>query len=113
MKRYCLALDLKDDAKMIAEYEEHHRNISSEILASIKQSGVERMELFRAGNRMCMIMEVADDFSFAEKEKMDSQNPAVQQWENLMWRYQQALPFAKPGEKWVLMEKIFDTRTNS
>jgi len=25
----------------------------------------------------------------------------------LMWKYQQALPSAKPGEKWVLMEKIF------
>lgn len=109
MKRYCLALDLKDDAKMIAEYEEHHRNISPEILASIKDSGVDRMELFRVGNRMFMIMEVRDDFSFEEKQKMDKANPAVQRWENLMWKYQQALPFASPGEKWVLMEKIFDT----
>jgi len=24
-----------------------------------------------------------------------------------MWQYQQALPTAKPGEKWVLMHKIF------
>jgi L-rhamnose mutarotase len=111
MKQYCLALDLKDDRKMIAEYEQHHRTISAEILASIKDSGVERMELFRAGNRMFMIMEVRDGFSFEEKDKMDRGNPAVQRWENLMWKYQQALPFAKPGEKWVLMKKIFDTKT--
>jgi len=26
----------------------------------------------------------------------------------LMWKYQQALPQAKPGEKWVCMEKIFE-----
>jgi L-rhamnose mutarotase len=110
MKQYCLALDLKDDARMIAEYEAHHERISSEILASIKDSGVERMELFRAGNRMFMIMEVVDGFSFEEKEKMDAANPAVQKWEALMWRYQQALPFAKPGEKWVLLKKIFDTK---
>ncbi|WP_315824690.1 hypothetical protein [Paraflavitalea speifideaquila] len=25
-----------------------------------------------------------------------------------MWQYQQALPSAKPGEKWLLMNKIFD-----
>jgi L-rhamnose mutarotase len=31
----------------------------------------------------------------------------VMQWEKLMWEYQQALPTAKPGEKWVLMKKIF------
>ena len=109
MKRYCLALDLKDDPEMIAEYEEHHRNISPEILASIRDSGVARMELFRAGNRMFMIMEVRHGFSFAEKDKMDKANPAVQKWEDLMWKYQQALPFANPDEKWVLMEKIFDT----
>ena len=110
MRRYYLALDLKDDPDMIAEYEDHHRKISPEILASIKESGVERMQLFRTGNRMFMVMEVLDDFSFSEKERMDKTNPAVQRWEDLMWKYQQSLPFAKPGEKWVLMEKIFDTK---
>lgn len=110
MKRYYLALDLKDDPALIAEYEDHHKKISSKILESIRDSGVERMELFRAGNRMFMIMEVIDGFSFEQKEKMDKANPAVQRWETLMWKYQQALPFAKPGEKWVLLEKFFDTK---
>lgn len=110
MKRYYLALDLKDDPDMIAEYEAHHKNISPEILKSIKDSGVERMELFRAGNRMFMIMEVTDAFSFDEKDRMDRENPSVVKWETLMWKYQQALPFARPGEKWVLMEKFFDTK---
>jgi L-rhamnose mutarotase len=27
-----------------------------------------------------------------------------------MWKYQQALPMAKPGEKWLLMDKIFDLK---
>jgi L-rhamnose mutarotase len=110
MKRYCLALDLKDDPRMIAEYEAHHKKVSPEILESIRASGIERMELYRAGNRMFMIMEVSDSFSFTEKELLDKANPRVQVWETLMWKYQQALPFSKPGEKWVLMDKIFDTK---
>jgi L-rhamnose mutarotase len=55
-------------------------------------------------------METDDSFSFSEKSKMDASNPKVQEWESLMWKYQKALPTAKPGEKWVLMEKIFDLK---
>jgi L-rhamnose mutarotase len=107
MKRYCLALDLKNDSALIAEYETHHKNVWPEILASIKEAGIERMEIYRTGNRLFMILETGDDFSFERKAEMDRNNPHVQRWEELMWKYQQALPFAKPGEKWVLMEKIF------
>ena len=108
MRRYCLALDLKEDVSLIAEYEEHHRKIWPEIMASIKDAGIEQMEIYRTGNRLFMIMEVNDSFSFEKKTKADAANEKVQQWEKLMWKYQQALPTAKPGEKWVLMEKIFE-----
>ena len=42
---------------------------------------------------------------------MDRNNERVQEWEKLMWQYQQVLPTATPGEKWMLMEKIFDLKT--
>jgi len=71
------------------------------------QSGIEQMEIFRAGNRLFMIMEVNEQFSFEAKAKADQNNQKVQEWENLMWQFQQALPFAKQGEKWVLMNSIF------
>jgi L-rhamnose mutarotase len=70
-------------------------------------SGIEQMEIYRAGNRLFMIMEVNERFSFDAKAKADREDPKVQEWEQLMWKFQQALPFAKPGEKWVLMDKIF------
>ena len=54
-----------------------------------------------------MIMEVRVGFSFKIKALADESNEKVQEWERLMWKYQQALPFAKPGEKWVAMKKIF------
>jgi L-rhamnose mutarotase len=108
MRRYCLALDLKNNVSLIAEYEEHHRNVWPEIIESIKDSGIEQMEIYRAGNRLFMIMETNDSFNFEKKAKADATNTKVQEWEKLMWKYQQALPAAKPGEKWVLMEKIFE-----
>jgi len=106
-RRYCLTLDLKDDPKLIAEYKRYHENIWPEITRSIKDSGIEEMEIYLLGTRMFMIMEVNDGFSFEAKAAADAANPKVREWEALMWKYQQALPLAKPGEKWMLMERVF------
>ena len=106
-QRYCLTLDLKDDPKLIAEYKRYHEEIWPEITQSIKDSGIEDMEIYLLGTRMFMIMEVNERFSFEEKAKADARNPRVQEWENLMWNFQQAMAQAKTGEKWLLMERIF------
>jgi L-rhamnose mutarotase len=108
MRRYCLALDLKDDPKLVAEYEEYHLDVWPDIRQSIKDAGIEQMEIYRIGTRLFMIMETKDDFSFEKKNLADQQNPRVTEWENLMSTFQQPLPQAKPGEKWLLMKKIFE-----
>ena len=107
MKKYVLALDLVDDPTLIAEYEKYHKSIWPEIKKSILDSGILNMEIYRFGNRLCMLMETTADFSFDSKAQMDEANTKVQEWEQLMWKYQQAVPGAKEGEKWVLMNKIF------
>jgi len=107
MKRYCLALDLIDDPRLIAEYEQYHRQVWPEILQSMAAAGVKQMEIYRVDNRLFMIMETDENFSFERKAAMDTANAKVQEWEKLMWKYQQALPESKPGEKWILMQKIF------
>jgi L-rhamnose mutarotase len=106
-RRYCLTLDLKDDPKLIAEYKQYHEEVWPEITESIKNSGIEDMEIYLLGTRMFMIMEVNERFSFEAKAEADRANPKVQEWENLMWTFQQSLPEAKPGEKWLLMDRIF------
>ena len=108
MKRYCLTLDLKDDAQLIAEYEAYHKDIWPEIRKSILDSGITNMEIYRFDDRLMMIMETDDTFSFERKAAMDTGNPKVQEWETLMWKFQQPLKNANPGEKWVLMNKIFE-----
>jgi L-rhamnose mutarotase len=106
-RRYCLTLDLKDDPKLIADYKRYHQKIWPEITRSIKDAGIEDMEIYLLGTRMFMIMEVNEMFSFEAKKKADELNPKVQEWEALMWRFQQSLPEAEPGEKWLLMDRIF------
>jgi L-rhamnose mutarotase len=99
--RYCLALDLQQDPVLIADYEGWHREVWPGIRKSIVDGGIESMEIYRLENRL------GADFSFEKKGAMDAANPEVQRWEELMWKYQVAIPGGKPGEKWRLMERIF------
>jgi L-rhamnose mutarotase len=105
--RYCLALDLQPDAALIAEYEQWHREVWPGIKASILGSGITDMQIWRLENRLFMIMETNDHFSFPKKAAADAANAEVQRWEELMWKYQLAIPGGRPGEKWRLMDKIF------
>jgi L-rhamnose mutarotase len=112
MRRYCLTLDLKDDPELIAEYRRYHENVWPEIKASIVDSGIAEMEIYLLGTRMFMIMDVIDSFSLEAKAAKDAANPKVQEWETLMGQFQQTLPSAAPGEKWMVMEKVFQLTGN-
>jgi L-rhamnose mutarotase len=107
MKTFYLALDLKNEPALIDAYEAHHREVWPEIIASIKDSGIDNMKIYRTGNRLFKIIHANDHFSFETKSQMDSENPIVEKWETLMDQFQQRLPWAAPGVKWVLMDEIF------
>lgn len=107
MKRFCLALDLIDDEGLIADYEKYHQEVWPEVKKSITDSGIVEMEIYRIMNRLFMIIDVTDQFDFAERAAADDANPKVVEWEELMWRYQQALPGSRPGQKWLVMDRIF------
>lgn len=106
-RRYCLTLDLKDDPRLIDEYKKYHEKGRTEINETLRASGILDAEIYLLGTRLFMVLEVNDKFSFEAKDKADREDPRVQEWENLMWKFQQPLPQAKPGEKWLLMERIF------
>ena len=93
MKRYVLALDLKPDEALIREYDEYHRAVWPEVLESLRSSGILEMEIFRIGNRLCMVLETTDDFTFEQKAHLDAANPKVQEWEALMDTFQDRLPW--------------------
>lgn len=107
MNRHCLTLDLKDDERLIAAYEQWHRQVWPEVRQSIRAAGITGMDIYRYGNRLFMVMETDDAFSFERKTALDANNPKVQAWEQLMWQYQQPLPGAPEGAKWMPMHQIF------
>lgn len=108
MKKFALTLALKDDPELIREYERFHENVWPEVLKSIVDSGIREMEIYRLDTRLFMTITADADFSFDKKSLMDKTNDRVQEWEELMWKYQQKIPGSAPDEKWVLMKKIFE-----
>lgn len=108
--RICFALDLKDDATAIAEYKRWHApgGPPAAVTRSIRDSGIESLQIYLCGNRLFMILEAAPGFSLEAKARYDASDPDVQRWEELMWRFQQPLPWCEPGQKWVRADKIYD-----
>jgi len=108
MKRYCLTLDLRPDPTLIAEYVQHHHpHGRPEINDSIRAAGILDMQIYLLNNRLFMIMDAADDFTFERKAELDLANPAVQEWENLMAKFQNVDPGSDFAARWQLMEKIY------
>ena len=103
-RRLCFALDLVDDAELIAAYEAHHAPgaVWKPVLGHIRASGIEAMEIWRAGDRLVMIVEAADDYPRSVPAP-----PDVERWEKLMDGFQKRLPIAESDEKWVGMRRIF------
>ncbi len=106
--RHCLALDLKEDPALIAEYERHHREVWPEVLAHLRGQGVRELEIFRLGTRLVMLMDTDDAvFDPARMAAAQDEDPRLREWETLMWRFQQATPWTPAGAKWVPMTPIF------
>ena len=107
--RYCLALDLKDDPALIERYEAWHAPgaVPSAVIRSIREADILDMQIWRIGNRLFMIMETGPGFSPDAKAAADLASEDVQAWERLMWEFQQPLPGAADGEKWIAMRQIF------
>ncbi len=108
-QRHVLALDLHDDPELIEQYRGWHRPgvPPAAIAESLRASGITEMEIFLTGNRLVMILVADDEFSFDTHARSIASNTDIQAWETLMWKFQKALPWAKPGEKWLPMDRIF------
>lgn len=106
-RRFVQALDLVDDEVLMEEYRQQHQRIWPEIAHHLRQHGVLDMEIYLLGNRLVMVMETAEQFDAEQFTHFSAQNSRVQEWEALMWRYQQPTPWTPAGEKWQPMTSIF------
>ena len=109
VKRYCQALELKDNPELIAEYRRRHSEgeVWSEVLAGIREVGILEMEIYIVGTRLVMIVETPLDFDWDTAMARLATLPRQQEWEDYMSLFQQAAEGSSSNEKWQSMERIF------
>ena len=111
MQRLYFALDLDDDPAAIAAYEDWHRpnRIWPEVVAQLRAAGIHELEIFRCGNRLVMVKQVPEGTSDQSPAAHET-GARMEEWEQLMWRFQRPLPGANAGQKWVPMARLFSLR---
>ena len=108
MPIFALTLNLRDDARAIADYVEHHRSVWPEVLAAIRATGVEEIKIYLSGRHLFMVMTGPEGFDPSRAFADYQRTPAVQRWEALMQTLQEQLPGSPPDEWWVTLQPIFD-----
>ena len=108
-KRYCMTLELKDNPKLIKEYESWHKadNIWQEVPEGIRKAGIIDSEIYRDGTTLFMILTVPVDFNFEKQMSILADLPRQAEWEDFMTKYQASKPGESSAEKWTKMDRVF------
>lgn len=108
-KRYCKALKLVDDSKLMEDYKAVHAPgaVWPEITQGMKDVGITDMEIYILGNQLFMIMETVADFDHDKAMKELGTKPRQSEWETYVSKFQKTSADASAEEKWQLMERIY------
>ena len=110
MKIFAQAIDLIDDPDVIKKYDEYHKNVWAEDLEAMKTHGILRMKIWRASNRLFMLMETSDDYDPKTYSEYTDNEPKAKEWDDIMRKMQQRIPGAgKSTDWWAPMDLVFDS----
>lgn len=109
-KRYCKTIQLENDPALIEAYKKVHQPEKTwpEISKGMKELGILDMEIYIHENRLFMIMDTVADFDHDEAMKALAEKPRQAEWEAYVSQFQRTSSGATAGEKWVLMERIYE-----
>ena len=108
-KRYCKALQLENDPKLIEAYKKVHAPGAAwpEITQGMKDVGILDMEIYIHGTQLFMIMDTVADFDHDKAMAELATKPRQSEWEAYVSQFQKTSETATADEKWQLMERIF------
>jgi L-rhamnose mutarotase len=106
--RYVFTVNLRDEPGIVETYSRHHRDVWPEVQASLRQAGVDQMDIYLLGRRLVMVVEMRDGLDYRDAFKTHAAStPRVAEWERLMKSLQEPAEEARAGEWWAVMEAVF------
>ncbi len=107
MKRFAMTVMLKDDPEVLRKYEAYHANPWPEVNAGLLKCGILRMFIYRFGRQLFMFMETEDDFDMDRDLPKYVEDPKAKEWDVMMADFQETVPGAPAGSKWVQMKEVY------
>ena len=106
--RYVFTINLKADPGIAETYARHHRDVWPEVQTSLRQAGVEQMDIYLLGRRVVMVVEMRDGVDYRSAfASHASSSPRVAEWERLMKSLQEPASEASAGDWWSAMMPVF------
>ncbi len=107
MKRYAMTVMLKDDPEIIRRYEQYHANPFLETNEGLLRVGIKRIYIYRFLRTLFLFMETRDDFDMDVDLPKYKEHPRAREWDELMATFQETIPGAPKGSKWVQLREVY------
>jgi len=107
IRRIVRIMDLNNGPQTLDAYDLAHEspNTPAAVLSAQRRHGIAEMEIYRAGNRLVMIMEVTDAYDPAAIDAESAHSPDIAAWHKRMAELQRA-PFTD-GVAWPEAHLVF------
>lgn len=104
-----LTADLVKDRILQKEYFDYHATQFKqwpEVSQGFCNADFQQLQIFKNAGQLMLIISIPKGASLDElNPRTTKNNPRVDDWNNLMQKYQQGIEGTKPGETWVFLEK--------
>jgi L-rhamnose mutarotase len=108
IRRLCFELDLQKNPDLIRRCREWQAPAAAPgAITAIRHAGVENFEIHICGDRLFMIMDFGS--AVTSRAVFSSKPPGdwASAWEGLFGSLKSPPPWAMPGERWTLSERIY------
>ncbi|WP_265792684.1 L-rhamnose mutarotase [Pedobacter sp. MC2016-15] len=107
---YIFTADLVKDTVLQREYLRYHQNQLKEwpeVSKGFCNAGFQQLQVFKNGDQLMLVISISKGANLDElNPRTTANNPRVEEWNQLMKKYQQGISGTKTGEVWVPFKQI-------